>query len=634
MAKLSLASFGSLFSSWQALNSNNTAIVAAMENTLSRDGTAPNQMQAVLDMNSNRIINLPSPVNSTEPLRLGDLSTIGFVYSNTSFISTTALLAAFPAPQVLGNGITAQTGCRAVIGDKGGALFRYDNTDVTTADNGGNVRVDAVGRRWKAIIPGYMPVALFGALASASDNTTAINAAFVAAAALNISIALQGLSLVCLGALTWDQAHTGIEGQGGFLDFSGSTVPATLIQFSTWTDANTMSMQHNIHPIRNFRMKGHVAGVPPFQVAFQPIPSILGGIPWFTGCVYEDIGSTQYSIFYDIPDGCVAPIFRNIHSGVDANHWFLRNSGSTNSGENIFLDRCFIVNCSGFYIDKSNNPNVDILCVGCSFDGLNTLVGGGDVITGPNIVRGSEGNFKFIACHWEPNSPAAFKFGWVADAGSITAIGVNYVIQNPPSVSPFQSDATIINKGIILRDCDFYANNQWPNGLICTGNGNFECNAGANGNSFIMNGSFASNRIADYGFVNALGNWTGAPTRDTVNKPAGATASATCVANTLHSFTTPCRPGQHISVSAYLKFTTPTGGDTFNMVAAYIDKGGNILSSTEVDNTTAINSFTQEILVDQVLAPPGTERAIITFAYLTGGATATAKFALPMITIQ
>lgn len=56
------------------VNSNNNAIETAMENTLSRDGTAPNQMLSNLDMNSHQILNLPNPATGTSPLRLQDLT--------------------------------------------------------------------------------------------------------------------------------------------------------------------------------------------------------------------------------------------------------------------------------------------------------------------------------------------------------------------------------------------------------------------------------------------------------------------------------------------------------------------------------------------------------------------------------
>lgn len=51
---------------------NLAAITAAIENTLSRDGTGPNQMLAPLDMNSERIINLPAPSGPNDPVRFQD----------------------------------------------------------------------------------------------------------------------------------------------------------------------------------------------------------------------------------------------------------------------------------------------------------------------------------------------------------------------------------------------------------------------------------------------------------------------------------------------------------------------------------------------------------------------------------
>lgn len=59
-----------------AINTNNAVIVAAFDNTLSLDGTSPNQMNANFDMNSNHILNLPAPMTSTEPLRLTDANTL------------------------------------------------------------------------------------------------------------------------------------------------------------------------------------------------------------------------------------------------------------------------------------------------------------------------------------------------------------------------------------------------------------------------------------------------------------------------------------------------------------------------------------------------------------------------------
>lgn len=64
MAKLTLSNVASFVNDTTAVSTttaNNDAIEAAMENTLSRDGTSPNTMGADFDMNSNFILNLPNP---------------------------------------------------------------------------------------------------------------------------------------------------------------------------------------------------------------------------------------------------------------------------------------------------------------------------------------------------------------------------------------------------------------------------------------------------------------------------------------------------------------------------------------------------------------------------------------------
>jgi hypothetical protein len=65
MAKITLTDVASGYLSTTTFNANNTLLEAAIENTLSRDGTAPNTMSADLDMNSNQISNLPTPTNNS-----------------------------------------------------------------------------------------------------------------------------------------------------------------------------------------------------------------------------------------------------------------------------------------------------------------------------------------------------------------------------------------------------------------------------------------------------------------------------------------------------------------------------------------------------------------------------------------
>ena len=61
------------YRSYQKFNTNLTAIETAFQNTLSRDGSSPNQMEATLDMNSQRIINLPPPEDANDAARLQDV---------------------------------------------------------------------------------------------------------------------------------------------------------------------------------------------------------------------------------------------------------------------------------------------------------------------------------------------------------------------------------------------------------------------------------------------------------------------------------------------------------------------------------------------------------------------------------
>lgn len=79
MAKLTLTDITTGYASAAAQNANNALIEAALENTLSRDGTSPNTMSAQLDMNSQRITNLPNAVNNSEPVTLAQAASLAGV---------------------------------------------------------------------------------------------------------------------------------------------------------------------------------------------------------------------------------------------------------------------------------------------------------------------------------------------------------------------------------------------------------------------------------------------------------------------------------------------------------------------------------------------------------------------------
>lgn len=77
MAKLALTDIANLqneTSATAAINNNNLKIEQAIENTVSRDGTSPNSMNADFDMNGNRILNLPDAEDDSEPVTLSQVS--------------------------------------------------------------------------------------------------------------------------------------------------------------------------------------------------------------------------------------------------------------------------------------------------------------------------------------------------------------------------------------------------------------------------------------------------------------------------------------------------------------------------------------------------------------------------------
>ena len=127
MAKLTLNNVSSGYATSTLLNANNDLIEAALEKTLSRDGTSPNQMEASLDMNSNRVMNLDAPQAGSDAVRKIDLD---------AGLTTSELV----VPALSGN-----TG--KMLGTDGASLFWREadnlNYDPTGAPNLVATNVDA-----------------------------------------------------------------------------------------------------------------------------------------------------------------------------------------------------------------------------------------------------------------------------------------------------------------------------------------------------------------------------------------------------------------------------------------------------------------------------------------------------------
>ena len=112
-----------------ALTSNNDKIEAAFENTLSRDGSVPNSMQANFDINGYRILNLPTAVSDNEPVTLGQAALIAGVENPLTADSVGAVL--YPQTAVE---LSASVTPESYVYPPGHVLRYYDNGgDYSTA---------------------------------------------------------------------------------------------------------------------------------------------------------------------------------------------------------------------------------------------------------------------------------------------------------------------------------------------------------------------------------------------------------------------------------------------------------------------------------------------------------------------
>jgi len=233
MAKLTLSNPSNLQDESSFITTtaaNNDAIEAAMEKTLSRDGTSPNQMTASLDMNSQRIINLPAPAADNDAARRVDIgnapayaaaaaasaanaatsetnaaASSSAASASATSAATSATNAATSATNAANSATSAAASATVVAGnfytfdtsttmaDPGSAKVRFNNAtlssvtalafSVNTADTG-NPSIRNYMSTWgsaTATTRGYIQIrkvgtpatfAIYGVTAAVTDNTT------------------------------------------------------------------------------------------------------------------------------------------------------------------------------------------------------------------------------------------------------------------------------------------------------------------------------------------------------------------------------------------------------------------------------------------------------------------------------
>lgn len=132
------------------------------------------QVQQVDSILSNQVVVMP-PGTPLTPLQYLEqqLSLSAAGQATTYVYQTTAnLLATVPAGLI--NGTTYVTGGRDAVGDGGNVTISLNTADVSTADNGGTIRVDWLGRRWYVDYDGYVLSEWFGAKGNAIQVQDAV----------------------------------------------------------------------------------------------------------------------------------------------------------------------------------------------------------------------------------------------------------------------------------------------------------------------------------------------------------------------------------------------------------------------------------------------------------------------------
>lgn len=155
ISKITINPLQAGYRSSNSLNANFEAIEEALENTLSRDGTGPNQMEAELDMNGQRIINLPEPVSPTDALRLQDLTDLETVVANGAALRGNDLSDLIDKVAAVGNLLFQASGVGAVVRSLLAKLrLRVDLSDYGASEDGVTLDTEAWEKALAAVRPG------------------------------------------------------------------------------------------------------------------------------------------------------------------------------------------------------------------------------------------------------------------------------------------------------------------------------------------------------------------------------------------------------------------------------------------------------------------------------------------------
>lgn len=239
MSKIELSPLSSGFATTAALNQRLQLIEDALNNDVlyraNPDGE-PNSMEQDLDMDDNRIINLPDAITDQEPATLGQL--IAAVEVNNSFSERVANTVAdlFLLNAQVGERVLTK-GCRAVA-DRGHGEFIIESASGTPD---GFYRVSMSNGNHAVLQPdddGCFNLLQLGAVA---DGVTDNSSAFALASDLGISIKIPAGNFLSTAGLVLDGVGLKLKGEGRDIsiitaDFISGAAVRLMSQYQTLSD--------------------------------------------------------------------------------------------------------------------------------------------------------------------------------------------------------------------------------------------------------------------------------------------------------------------------------------------------------------------------------------------------------------
>lgn len=250
MPKIDLTDLASLTNEQSAIasiNANYATIETESDSFLSRDGTSPNQMEADLDMNSNRILNLPAPTTDNEPARLVDVGNAAG-YAEAAEASAEAAAesetnAATSASSAATSASSASTSATAASTSATEAAASATSAEASATSAEANASV-VVGTKWSWETSTSMAAPATGGLRANNAAPSSITAL-----ALSASSADSGNPDVSDWITTWDDSTATVKGTL-LIRKIGAPSQFLILNVSAVTD-NTTWLQLTVSHVQN-----------------------------------------------------------------------------------------------------------------------------------------------------------------------------------------------------------------------------------------------------------------------------------------------------------------------------------------------------------------------------------------------